>query len=181
MRTAGRIRVRPLLLVLLWIWAGCVALVLDLFLNVEELDAVRPRAPLYRAMRQVAHEMVGEPILDEDVSTARTPLARPARMAARTGAPHEPRPDPAVPSSRHPGGRPDARTPSGLKLFQGLLAAARREEDPARCAAALRSLAGMFGPQASSALYGIGEDPAQPREVRALSMELHRRGLERSK
>lgn len=54
-------RVRPLLLVLLWIWAACVFLVLDLFLNVEALDDVRPRSTLYRGMRKVAHEAVGEP------------------------------------------------------------------------------------------------------------------------
>ena len=62
-RGGGR-RVRPLLLGLLWAWALCVFLILDLFLNVEEFDAVRPRARLYRATRFVAHKMVGEPYDD---------------------------------------------------------------------------------------------------------------------
>ncbi|MHC5011611.1 MAG: hypothetical protein ACYTG6_11790 [Planctomycetota bacterium] len=53
-------RVRFRLLLLLWAWAGCVFLTLDLFLNVEEFDAVRPRATLYRGMRVAAHRMVGE-------------------------------------------------------------------------------------------------------------------------
>jgi hypothetical protein len=53
-----------LLLVLLWIWAGLVFVVLDLFLNVPEFDRVRPRAPVYRGLRVAAHRMVGEPYDD---------------------------------------------------------------------------------------------------------------------
>jgi len=34
--------------------------VLDLFLNVEEFDRVRPRSSLYEGMRRAAHEMTGE-------------------------------------------------------------------------------------------------------------------------
>ncbi|MEE8104605.1 MAG: PKD domain-containing protein [Planctomycetota bacterium] len=45
---------------MLWIWVGCVALVLDLFLNVSEFDAVRPRSTLYAGMRIAAHKLVGE-------------------------------------------------------------------------------------------------------------------------
>ena len=48
---APRPRVRKTLLVLLWIWAACVFLTLDLFLNVREFDAVRPRAGISRGMR----------------------------------------------------------------------------------------------------------------------------------
>ncbi len=59
-------RARTTLLVLLWIWAFCVFLTLDLFLNVPEFDRVRPRAPLYRSMRCVAHEMVGERYEEDD-------------------------------------------------------------------------------------------------------------------
>jgi hypothetical protein len=58
-RTKGRIR--PTLLVLLWVWAGCVFVVVDLFRNVPELDRVRPQSKLYEGMRKAAHEMVGEP------------------------------------------------------------------------------------------------------------------------
>lgn len=60
-----RRRVRPHLLVLLWIWAALVFVVLDLFLNVPEFDGIRPRAPLYRAMRMTAHELVNEPYLED--------------------------------------------------------------------------------------------------------------------
>lgn len=58
-------RVRPLLLILLWIWAITVAIVLDMFWNVEEFDRIRPRASLYRGMRVAAHKMVGVPVEDE--------------------------------------------------------------------------------------------------------------------
>lgn len=140
---ATRQRVRPLLLVLLWVWAGCIALVLDLFLNVEELDSIRPRAPLYRAMRHVAHDMVGEPILDGDSSPAVTAKALPSGRTARaTSAPAGTR---AIPSSRHPGGRPDLRTPQGRRLLEQLRHAAANEDDPDKRAGALRSLEAMFG------------------------------------
>lgn len=154
-------RVRPLLLVLLWIWAGCVALVLDLFLNVDEFDAIRPRAPLYRAMRTVAHEMVGEPLLDGTEEAATRPRGR--RASARIADP-APRGDPltaARAGSRHPGGRPDAATPQGQKLLSDLVAAAASAPDPARREAAVRSLARMFGDD--GALRAVEEDPAQPR------------------
>jgi hypothetical protein len=173
-RTPGR-RVRPLLLVLLWIWVGCIALVLDLFLNVGEFDAVRPRAPLYRAMREVAHEMVGERILDRDAGAV---VPRPAREDA---AAREDRVLRGVSGSRHPGGKPDAGTPQGRKLMDDLVAAARGEEDTERREAALRSLAGMFGTQASAELSGIADDPAQPAEVREVAANLARRNVEGSK
>jgi antitoxin component YwqK of YwqJK toxin-antitoxin module len=56
-----RRRVRPLLLALLWAWAILVFVVLDLFLDVEEFDRVRPDAALYQGMRRAAHKMVGTP------------------------------------------------------------------------------------------------------------------------
>ena len=62
-----RRRVRPVLLGLLWIWAVCIFLVLDLFLNVAEFDGIRPRAKIYRSMRFVAHRMVGEPYRENDL------------------------------------------------------------------------------------------------------------------
>ena len=61
MNDKRRGRIRPTLLILLWVWAGCVFLVLDLFRNVPELDRVRPQSKLYEGMRKAAHEMVGEP------------------------------------------------------------------------------------------------------------------------
>jgi len=59
-----RRRVRPLLLVLLWIWAVCVFLVVDLFLNVRALDGVRPDSDWYRATRYAAHKISGRTYLD---------------------------------------------------------------------------------------------------------------------
>ena len=70
-----RPRVRLTLLVLLWIWAACIFLTLDLFLNVSEFDAVRPRAEIYRAMRYTAHAMVGEPYQEDDFAAAYHPSA----------------------------------------------------------------------------------------------------------
>jgi hypothetical protein len=70
-----RKRVRVTLLVLLWIWAGSVFLVLDLFLNVPEFDAVRPRAGFYWAMRKTAHDMVGESMCDPSPWDARVGIS----------------------------------------------------------------------------------------------------------
>lgn len=151
-RGAGSGRVRWTLLVLLWVWAACIALVLDLFLNVNEFDGIRPRAPLYRAMRTVAHEMVGEPYRD-DPDAQPQQLARQRDMAvtrlpASATSPHSHAPAPLAPSeSRHPGGKPDLRTPQGRKLLDSLTRAARTEQDANRRAAALRSIEAMFGPE----------------------------------
>jgi len=162
-------RVRPLLLLLLWIWAGCILLVLDLFWNVDHLDGIRPRAQLYRVARHVAHEMVGEPVDGADAGPA---AASPARRAPQVRAPL-PAPFPFARSgSRHPGGVPDAATPQGEKLRSDLLSVAAAAEDPAKRKAALRSLARMFGPQASGALSQLAGDPAQPAEVRDLAASL---------
>jgi len=62
-------RIRFRLVVLLWIWAACVYLVLDLFLDVTFLDPVRPRSEAYVALRRAAHRMVGEPYFEDDVHT----------------------------------------------------------------------------------------------------------------
>ena len=60
-----RSRIRITLLILVWVWAACVALVLDLFFNVDEFDAIRPRNTQYQAMRNTAHRLVGEPLDSE--------------------------------------------------------------------------------------------------------------------
>ncbi|MCZ6788190.1 MAG: hypothetical protein O7E54_13595 [Planctomycetota bacterium] len=70
-------RIRKTLLVLIWIWAACIFLMLDLFLNVREFDAVRPRARIYRGMRAAAHKMIGEPYLENDFAVASRPSASP--------------------------------------------------------------------------------------------------------
>lgn len=56
-----RRRIRPVLLVLLWVWAILVFVVVDLFRNVPAFDRIRPEARLYEGMRKAAHRMVGEP------------------------------------------------------------------------------------------------------------------------
>ena len=82
--SSPRRRVRKTLLVLLWAWAACIALVVDLFWNVEEFDRVRPRAGFYRDMRFAAHRMVGERYRENDelgrsgrVATHQPPTAAP--------------------------------------------------------------------------------------------------------
>jgi hypothetical protein len=76
----ARRRVRPTLLVLLWIWALCVFVVIDLFRNVPAFDRIRPSADVYRATRFAAHKLVGEPYLDggfRDELPAERPEVRP--------------------------------------------------------------------------------------------------------
>jgi hypothetical protein len=70
------------LLVLLWGWAALMFVVVDLFLNVEEFDAIRPRARLYQTMRSVAHDMVGEKIDTTVVGRVLDPKGEPVRRAA---------------------------------------------------------------------------------------------------
>lgn len=74
---------RPLLLVLLLVWALTVFVTVDLFLNVPEFDKVRPRAALYRGMRIAGHEMVGEPYW-EDYSLPETRREAPSHRQAPT-------------------------------------------------------------------------------------------------
>lgn len=157
-------RVRCTLLVLLWIWAGCVFLVVDLFFNVDEFDEIRPRAPLYRAMREVAHEMIGEPWMD-----AVQPVAAVARGTRRD------RTDDALPCRLRQervalgsGARvPVLRDAMRERVFSDLLATAREGDDVARRAAATRSLARMFGSEAAEALRAIAQEPGLDTEVRA--------------
>lgn len=153
----SRPRVRATLLVLLWFWAATMFLVVDLFFNVPEFDRVRPRAPLYRAAREVAHEMVGEPIRGEGaLAPARAgpgaPATARAHAAPRLMDPHAL----ARPSSRHAGGRPDLRTPQGRRLFEQLREAAETADDARRREGARRSLEAMFGMPIEGGLGGRG-------------------------
>jgi hypothetical protein len=66
----SRSRFRGVTLVLLWVWAILVFVVIDLFFNVEEFDAVRPRNSQYRAIRYVAHQLVGERYPEDDEFSA---------------------------------------------------------------------------------------------------------------
>lgn len=72
-------RIRPLLLALLWVWAGCVFLVLDLFLDVPAFNGLRPRSSLYSGMRAAAHRMVGTALEDQGSPSPR--VATPDREA----------------------------------------------------------------------------------------------------
>ena len=69
--TETKRRVGKRTLILLWAWVICMVVVIDLFLNVDELDGIRPRAEIYRGMRTAAHKMVGEPIDGYDSNTMR--------------------------------------------------------------------------------------------------------------
>ncbi len=54
-------RIRPVLLVLLWIWAILVFVVVDLLLDVEAFDRIRPESDFYRSLRAAGHDMSGTP------------------------------------------------------------------------------------------------------------------------
>lgn len=75
----NRDRVRFRLLVLLWIWAACMFLLVDLFRNVPEFDGLRPDADWYRAARYAAHRMAGEPWVGDDPPPVRVPRAATVR------------------------------------------------------------------------------------------------------
>ena len=145
-------RVRLLLLVLLWIWVGCVALVLDLFWNVDEFDAIRPQHRTYRAMRTVAHRMVGEPDREAHSFGRIRSRVRPRLRVART----------TVPVGLYRAGpNPDAATPAGQRLLDDLSRFARTSPDPERRVAALRSATRMFQADARQALLFAQDDHDQ--------------------
>jgi len=118
--TRAPTRVGLRLLILLWMWAGCVFLVVDLFLNAPGLDGIRPRSPLYRGMRMAAHEMVGEPILvDAEVMEL---LSSDARGASSV----------ETQEIRDAGGRPVCRLSvqrdaDGMKIWTGSFTAWHRD------------------------------------------------------
>ena len=147
-----RRRVRPVLLGLLWIWAVCIFLVLDLFLNVSEFDGIRPRAKIYRSMRFVAHRMVGEPYRENDLF-ALMYADGPTRPQARSPAPVltdlEPVPAPRIRAVR--GVLPDAESEAGQRLLARLDTVASQSEDPRKRAAAKRGIERFFGKQARDA------------------------------
>jgi HEAT repeat protein len=139
-------RVRKRLLVLLWLWAGCVFLVVDLFWNVDEFDGIRPRADIYRATRYVAHRMVGEPWRD--------------------GALVQPTPVwPSAPGAGFPLG--ERMRTAGETSDPALLAEiARRDLDPRVRACALRQLARVQGSAARPVLREVVSDEAELAKVR---------------
>jgi hypothetical protein len=166
-KTKPKPGVRWTLLVLLWAWALCMALVLDLFRNVEAFDRIRPDTRLYRATRFAAHRMVGEPYRERDefVWARRTPTAP---SASPTLAPAVS----AVSSRPSPRFRtPDS--PQGRRFLQGLRRVASTSPDPARRIAAVRGIARIFRDR--DALRAVADDPAQQESVRAAA----RRHLEK--
>jgi hypothetical protein len=142
-------RIRWTLLALLWIWAGCMALVLDLFWNIQEFDRIRPGARLYRAVRYVAHRMVGERYAEDDAFGRTSPDVGPYRPE-RTST--------IRPTDYRVGPKPDAATPAGARMLDGLARVARTSQDAKRRIAALRSMARMFGAAARPELERAGED-----------------------
>jgi len=146
-------RVRWTLLVLLWIWVVVVFLTLDLFLNVNGLDGVRPRAKLYRGMRVAAHKLVGEPIVDLDHGNIH-----------------------GVARNRDVPGRPPTDAAGTLAAeLAGVRAAADSEylrdratqaEDPRVRIAALRQLAERIGRPARATLMAVVFDDAEIFKVR---------------
>jgi hypothetical protein len=77
--------------------------------------------------------------------------------------------------ARHPGGRPDLRTPQGARLYEGLRRAATGAAEEAQREGAIRSLAAMFGADAGPALLQVAADAAQPAQVRDLAQQLAER------
>ena len=104
-----RKRFRPLTLLLLWAWAICMFLVIDLFFNVNAFDPIRPRSSIYRGTRVAAHRMVGEEVEEPWDATA---APRPSRQPGSEDAP------PVGPFMRGPGmfGQHDPRWgPAGME------------------------------------------------------------------
>ena len=147
-----RRRVRPVLLGLLWIWAVCIFLVLDLFLNVSEFDGIRPRAKIYRSMRFVAHRMVGEPYRENDLF-ALMHADGPTRPQARSPVPVLPGLEPtSALRIRVVGGLPpDAESEAGQRLLARLRVVASHSEDPNKRAAAVRIIERLFAQDARRA------------------------------
>jgi antitoxin component YwqK of YwqJK toxin-antitoxin module len=79
--------IRWTLVVLLWAWAVVIFVVIDLFLDVEEFDGIRPRVSTYRGMRRAGHELVGTAYRDP-VEAAEIRAKLPA-LPPRTSAPVE--------------------------------------------------------------------------------------------
>jgi hypothetical protein len=142
-------RIRWTLVVLLWLWVGCIALVLDLFWNVSVFDRVRPDATLYRATRYVAHRLVGERYAEDDAFGRTTPEVAPYRPE-RTSTIRL--------TDYRVGPKPDAATPAGARMLDGLARVARTSPDPKLRIAALRSMARMFKADARAELERASND-----------------------
>jgi len=137
---------------LLWVWVICVVLTLDLFLNVDEVDAIRPRAKLYRGMRIAAHKMVGEPYDDEDLGL----------LHSRPSGPSAARDTDAVTLTA-------VREAGSFSTLQGM---SEKAEDPQVRLEALRVMVDRFGTQALSPLVRSAFDDSESDEIRAQAARL---------
>ena len=154
-KRAEKRRVRPVLLVLLWIWAVCVFAVVDLFFNVEEFGGIRPRARLYRAMRYTGHRLVGEPYLDGDFGDALPPLhTRGAEAEALREALAE------------------VRALEREGSAEGLRASAIDSEDARVRIEALSALVRVFGPRARRTLVRVALNRRETVKVRSRAARL---------
>ncbi|MHC5051284.1 MAG: HEAT repeat domain-containing protein, partial [Planctomycetota bacterium] len=150
-------RIRVVLLVLLWVWVACVAVVVDLFLNVEEFDSVRPQAEIYRATRYAAHKMVGEPYREDDFREE-LPPAPPSRRTP-------PPPNPAFEVLRAELAAVEKYKKEGNR--DGLVAKVRQAPDPRVRMAALRALTEAFRAKARETLLETVHDAGEDEQVRA--------------
>jgi len=143
-------RIRWRLLALLWVWALCIFAIVDLFMNVDEFESVRPRSGLYRGMRVAAHKMVGEPIRRQ----APTRIVWAARPSTAAGIAEE------LAAVRE------------LKSLSGLRAVAATAEDARVRIVALKCMTKRFGPQARGALVEAAHRDDETYKVRKQAARL---------
>jgi HEAT repeat protein len=148
-------RIRPTLVILLWIWAGCVFLLIDLFFNVEEFDRVRPESKLYEGMRYAAHEMIGEPYEGTRLNDSLPPLAAGEREMRVQDV------DALKTAMAKVEELAEARS------FDGLVNQASNGVDPRVRIAALRALATVFGEQARPELLAVTHSDEETEKVRS--------------
>ena len=153
-----RKRIRATLLALLWVWAICIFLVLDLFLNVAEFDRVRPRAESYRAMRFVAHQMVGEPYREDDEFAA---------AAASEAAPRPVVTQEADPLAEVRVELATVRELQRRRTFDGLCKQATTAKHAIARIAAIRGLGNLFGARSREFLLERVHNEKEDDKVRA--------------
>jgi len=155
-QSTNKKRVRGTLLVLLWIWAICIFVVLDLFLNVDEFDRIRPRARVYRSMRLAAHDMVDEPYYDNDFGPSRA--GHKFLIARRTHC--------VAPVSAQARYLADELERIRELPLSELHATAQNADDPRVRIAALRSMARRGGSHARPAIVAMVHNESETNKVR---------------
>ena len=147
-------RIRPRLLVLLWIWAVLMFVVVDLFRNVSEFDRIRPQARVYRAMRYSAHKLVGESYTDGDFAET-----LPARTVARSA--------PPVAVTDAEVLREMLGNVQRAETFDDLRDHVTRRDDVRVRKTAMRRLASRFGREAQATLIQVVRDRSDGDRARA--------------